>query len=152
LAKGTLDQAETHLSEALRLDPNYADAYYNMGQLMLRRKNLDEAIRYLSQAVQLVPDDAQSHYKLAEALAQQKQPDQAVVHYTKAVSIDQKVDTSPLLNHLLAMHYADARQFDKATSHEEKAIELARAAGYEKLTQEFEKWLKVYERLSKSPE
>jgi tetratricopeptide (TPR) repeat protein len=152
LAKGTLDQAETHLTEALRLDPNYADAYYNMGQLMLRQKNLDEAIRHLSQAVQLVPDDAQAHYKLAEALAQQKQPDQAVVHYTKAVSIDPQVDTSPLLNHLLAAHYAEVHQLREATSHEEKALKLARAAGYEKLAQEFEKWLKVYEGLSKSPE
>jgi tetratricopeptide (TPR) repeat protein len=152
LAKGTLDQAETHLAEALRLDPNYADAHYNMGQLMLRRKNLDGAIRYLSKAVQLIPDDAQSHYKLAEALAQQKQPGQAVVHYTKAVSIDPQVDTSPLLNHLLAVHYADARQFDKATSHEEKAIELARASGFETLAKEFEKWLKVYKQLSSSPQ
>jgi tetratricopeptide (TPR) repeat protein len=152
LAKGILDQAETHLSEALRLDPNYADAYYNMGQLMLRRKNLDEAVRYLSQAVQLVPDDAEAHYKLALALAQQKQPERAVAHYTKAVSIDPQVDISPLLNHLLATHYADVRQFDQATLREEKALELARAAGYEKLTHEFEKWLKVYERLSKSPE
>jgi tetratricopeptide (TPR) repeat protein len=152
LAKGILDQAENHLSEALRLDPNYADAHFNMGQLMLRRKNLDGAIRYLSQAVELVPDDAQANYKLALALAQQKQPDESVVHYTKAVSIDPKVDTSPLLNHLLAVYYADARQFDKATLHEEKALELARAAGFETLAKEFEKWLKVYKQLSNAPQ
>ena len=152
LAKGSLDQAAAHLNEALHLDPNYADAHYNMGQLMLRRKNLDEAVRYLSQAVQLMPEDVQTHYKLAESLAQQQQPDRAVVHYTKAVSIDPKVDTSPLLNHLLAAHYAQARQFAEATSHEEKALELARAAGFETLTQEFEKWLKVYKQLSNSPQ
>jgi len=152
LAKGTLDQAEAHLSEALRLDPNYADAHYNMGQLMLRLKNLDEAVRHLSQAVQLMPDDAQAHYKLALALAQQQQPDRAIVHYTKAVAIEPQVDTSPLLNHLLAAHYAEIRQFNEATSHEEKALELARAAGFETLAQEFEKWLKVYKKLSNSPE
>jgi len=152
LAKGTLDQAAVHLSEALRLDPNYADAHYNMGQLMLRRKNLDGAIQYLSQAVQLKPDDTEAQYKLALALAQQKQPGQAVVHYTKAVAIEPQVDTSPLLNHLLAAHYAEAHQFDKATSHEEKALELARAAGFETLAQEFEKWLKVYKQLSNSPQ
>jgi tetratricopeptide (TPR) repeat protein len=152
LTKGILDQAEAHLSEALRLDPNYADAHYNMGQLMLRLKNLDGAIQYLSQAVQLIPDDAQAHYKLALALAQQKQPDRAVIHYTKAVSIDPQVDTSPLLNHLLAAHYAQARRFEEATSHEENALKLARAAGFEKLTQEFEKYLKVYKQLSNSPE
>ena len=150
LAKGILDQAATHLSEALRLDPNYADAHYNMGQLMLRRKNLDEAVRHLSQAVQLIPDDAQAHYKLALALAQQQQPGRAVVHYTKAISLEPQVDTSPLLNHLLAAHYAEARRFREATSHEEKALELARAAGYDKLAKEFEKWLEAYKGLSSS--
>jgi len=152
LAKGTLDQAAVHLSEALRLDPNYADAHYNMGQVMLSRKKLDAAIGHLSKAAELKPDDAQAHYKLALALAQQKQPDQAVVHYDKAVSLMPQVDTSPLLNHLLATHYAQVRRFREATSHEEKALKLARAAGYEKLALEFEKYLKVYEGLSNSPE
>jgi tetratricopeptide (TPR) repeat protein len=152
LAKGQLDRAEVHLSEALRLDPNYVDAHYNMGQLMLRRKQLDSAISHLSRAVALKPDDAQAHYKLAEALAQQKQPGQAIVHYSKAVSLEPQVDTSPLLNHVLAAYYGEARQFHEATWHEEKALKLAHAAGYEKLAQEFEKWLKVYEGLSDSPE
>ena len=148
LAKGTLDQAATHLSEALRLDPNYADAHYNMGQLMLRRKNFDAAVRHLLQAVQLMPDDAQAHYKLALALVQEEQPSRALRHYAKAVSLEPGVDTSPLLNHLLATHYAQARQFREATSHEEKALELARTAGYQKLALEFEKRLKVYRRMS----
>lgn len=147
LAKGSLDQAAVHLNEALRLDPNYADAHYNMGQLMLRRKNLDEAVRYLSQAVQLMPNDAQALYKLALVLAQQEQPSQALRHYTKAVSIEPNVDKSPLLNHLLATYYAQVRQFRQAISHEERAIKLARAAGYQKSVQEFEKWLALYKRM-----
>jgi len=36
--------------------------------------------------------------------------------------------------------------------HEENALRLARAAGYEKVAQEAEKWLKVYKQLSSSPE
>ena len=150
LTKGALDQAAFHLSQALQLDPNYADAHYNMGQLMLRRKNLDQAVRHLSQAVQLKPDDVQAHYKLALTLAQQQQPGRAVSHYAKAVSLEPLVDTSPLLNHLLAAHYAEARRFREATSHEAKALELARAAGYDKLAKEFEKWLKAYKGLSNS--
>ncbi|UCE50591.1 MAG: tetratricopeptide repeat protein [Phycisphaerales bacterium] len=151
LAKGTLDQAGIHLSQALNLDPNYVDAHYNMGQLMLRQKRLDEAIRHLSQAVALEPDDAQARYKLALALAQEEQPSRALRHYAKAISLEPAVDTSALLNHLLAAHYAQARQFREATLHEEKALELARAAGYQKSAQEFEKWLKLYKRLRDSP-
>jgi len=152
LAKGLLDQAEVHLSQALHLDPNYVDAHYNMGQLMLRQNRFDNAIIHLSQSVSLKPDDAQAHYKLAEALAQQKRPGQAITHYSKAVSLEPQVDTSPLLNHLLAAHYAGARRFHEAASHEEKALRLARAAGYEKVAQEAEKWLKIYKKLSNSPE
>ena len=151
LAKGTLDRAAAHLSQALDLDPNYVDAHYNMGQLMLRQKKLDEAIRHLSRAVALKPDDAQAHYKLALALAQEEQPSRAIRHYAKAVSLESDVDTSALLNHLLATHYAQARQFHEATLHEEKALELARAAGYQKSAQEFEKRLELYRRLSDSP-
>jgi tetratricopeptide (TPR) repeat protein len=148
LARGALDQATTHLSEALRLDPNYADAYYNMGQVFMQQRRLQDAISHFSRAVDLRPDDAQAHYKLALALAQQEQPSRALRHYAKAVSIEPDVDTSPLLNHLLATHYAQARQFREATSHEEKALELARTAGYQKLALEFEKWLKVYRQMS----
>ena len=49
------------------------------------------------------------------------------------------------------MYHANARRFDKAVSSEEKALELARAAGYQKLSVEIEKWLRVYRQMSDSP-
>jgi tetratricopeptide (TPR) repeat protein len=150
LVGGMLNQATVHLSEAVRLDPNYADAHYNLGQVMLRQGKLDAAIRHLLQAVRLKPDDAQAHYKLALALAQKKQADQALKHYYKAVSLKPDVDTSPLLNHLLATHYAEIRRFKEAVLFEEKALELARAAGYQKLMQQFNKRLDIYKQLSGS--
>ncbi|MBC8471413.1 MAG: tetratricopeptide repeat protein [Planctomycetes bacterium] len=151
LAGGMLKEATVHLSEAIRLDPNYADAHYNMGQVMYRQGQLDAAIRHLSQAVQLKPDDAQAHYKLALALAQQKQTDQALRHYSKAVSLKPEVDTSPLLHHYFATSYAEARRFREAVVSEEKALKLARAAGYQKLEQEFTKRLEIYKQLDNSP-
>jgi len=150
LAKGTLDQAAVHLAEALRLDPNYADAHYNLGQVMYRQGQLDAAIGHFSQVVQLKPDDAQAHYKLALALAQQKQAGQALRHYSKAVSLKPEVDTSPLLHHYFATSYAEARQFGKAVLSEERALKLARVAGYEKLAQEITKRLEIYKQLDNS--
>ncbi|MFC1633587.1 tetratricopeptide repeat protein [Planctomycetota bacterium] len=147
LAGGKLQEAAAHLSEAIRLDPNYADAYYNIGQLMYRQGKLDAAISYWSRVVQLKPDDAQAHYKLALALARRKQAGQAVSHYTKAVSLKPDVDTSALLHHLFAAHYAQDRRFHEAVLSEEKALELARAAGFQQLEKEIEKWLKAYKQL-----
>jgi len=144
LTGGQLNGAAVHLSEAVRLDPNYADAYYNIGQLMYRQNKWDEAIACWSRVLELKPDDAQAHYKLAEALTRQNQVGQAIGHYTQAVSLDPKVDTSALLHHLFASYHAQARRFREAISSEEKALELARAAGYKQLEKEIEKWLKTY--------
>ncbi|MHC4115915.1 MAG: tetratricopeptide repeat protein [Planctomycetota bacterium] len=146
-AGGMLDEAGVHLYEAVRLDPNYADAYYNLGQVMLRRKQLDAAIGHLSRAVELKPHDARAHYTLALALAQDEQAPQAATHHARAVALEPEVDTSPLLNHMLAAHHANGRRFDLAVSFEEKALELARAAGYQKLSTEIEKWLKAYKQM-----
>jgi len=147
-ARGMLKEAAVHLSEAIRLDPNYADAHYNISQVMFRQGKFDEAIGHLSQVIRLKPDDAQAHYKLALALAQRGQTDQAIPHYSKAVSLKPDVDTSPLLHHHLATHFAEARRFQEAVSFEEKALKLARAAGYQKLAQQIKKRLDIYKQLS----
>ena len=149
-AGGMLKEAALHLSEAVRLDPNYADAHYNISQVMFRQGKFDAAIGHLSQVIRLKPDDAQAHYKLALTLAQQGQTDQAITHYSKAVSLKPDADTSPLLHHLLATHYAEARRFPEAVLSEEKALKLARAAGYQKLAQQIVKRLEIYKQLSGS--
>ena len=148
-AGGMLKEAALHLSEAVRLDPNYADAHYNISQVMFRQGKFDAAIRHLSQVIRLKPEDVQAHYNLALILAQQGQTDRAITHYSKAVSLMPDVDTSPLLHHLLATHYAEARRFPEAVLSEEKALKLARAAGYQKLAQQIVKRLEIYKQLSR---
>jgi hypothetical protein len=49
-----------------------------------------------------------------------------------------------MLHHLLATGYRRTRQFDKALRHEEKAYELARAAGDLKLAGEIETRVTLY--------
>jgi len=149
-AGGMLKEAAVHLSEAVRLDPNYADAHYNISQVMFRQGKFDAAVRHLSQVIRLKPDDAQAHYKLALTLAQQGHTDEAISHYSKAASLKPDVDTSPLLHHLLATHYAEARRFREAVLSEEKALKLARAAGYQMLAQQIVKRLEIYKQLSGS--
>jgi tetratricopeptide (TPR) repeat protein len=150
LAGGNFQEAAVLLSEAVRLDPNYADAYYSLGQLMYRQNQLDAAISSWTRVVELKPDDAHAHYKLAEALARRKQVGQAMGHYTKAVNVKPDIDTSPLLHHLFATYYAQARRFHEAVLSEEKALRLARAAGYQRLEKEIEKRLEAYKQLDTS--
>jgi hypothetical protein len=72
---------------------------------------------------------------------------QAMGHYTKAVTLKPDIDTSPLLHHLFATHHAQARRFHEAVLSEEKALKLARAAGYQNLEKEIKKRLETYKQL-----
>jgi len=153
------DQAITYLSEALRRMPNGLDKQYNpvsmhysLGQALLFTGKAKQALVHLSETVRLDPNNAEAHYSLALVLAEQRELDQALRHYSKALQIKPGVDTSPTLNYLLAMNYGEARQFRQAALFAQKALDLARAAGDQKLAQEIQKWLDTYKQLSGSPQ
>src|SRR4029077_18900380 len=61
LAKATTkdwDGAIAEYSEAIRLDPNFADAFYNRGLAREDKGNLDDAIQDFSRAIALNPRHA----------------------------------------------------------------------------------------------
>jgi tetratricopeptide (TPR) repeat protein len=63
---GNYKMAEKCLRRSLELDPEYADSYYDLGNLFLRLKGRrKEAQRYLERAIELNPDDEWSYYRLA---------------------------------------------------------------------------------------
>ena len=153
------DQAITYLSEALRRMPNGLDKqynpvsmHYNLGQAMLFTGKAKQALVHLSETVRLDPNNAEAHYSLARVLAEQRELDQALKHYSKALQIRPGVDTSPTLHYLLAMNYGEARQFRQAALSAQKALDLARAAGDQKLAQEINKWLEFFKQQSGSLE
>jgi hypothetical protein len=67
------------------------------------------------------------------------------------VKLNPDVDTSATLNFLFARHYGEARKFHQAVVFEEKALDLANAAGEAKLAKEIRKWLDIYKQLADSP-
>jgi len=54
--------ARTDMLEALRLDPNYADAYRELAALDIAQGEANSALDYLDQALQLQPDSPMSFY------------------------------------------------------------------------------------------
>ena len=60
--KGEYDKAIAHYSEALRLNPKDADAYYNRGIAWERRGEYDKAIADYSEAIRLNPNYADAYY------------------------------------------------------------------------------------------
>jgi tetratricopeptide (TPR) repeat protein len=146
------DQAIRHLSEALRRMPqgvdkqyNAVDMHHNLGLALFYNGKFKDSTAHLSEAVRLAPENGKLHYDLALALAAEGNSVDALSHYSKAISLQPDIDISPLLHHLLAESYAKAGQFRKAILSAEKALNLAQAAGQQRLAQQISERIGFYE-------
>mgnify|MGYP002870024691 CR=1 FL=1 len=63
---GAYEQSAECFKKATELDPNYIDAYFNLGSLMEYLKQEDEALNAFKQIILRKPDDYESVYKAAE--------------------------------------------------------------------------------------
>jgi len=65
LRTGKLCEAEKHLSEAIKQQPDIVEAYFYLGETFLRQINLTKALKNYNLAIKLEPDFARAHYKRA---------------------------------------------------------------------------------------
>ena len=80
-AAGKPNQALKDFRKALRLDPAYNMAYYNMGLTLYNQKKYSEAEQALVQAVQLKPGHSSSHLLLAYIKQAQRQRVQSLLAF-----------------------------------------------------------------------
>lgn len=78
----------SYLDKAIELDPNYADAYYNRGNIWLDYGHSSKAIADFNKAIELNPQYAKAFYARAEAWIAEEQTDKAIDDCTKALEID----------------------------------------------------------------
>ena len=64
-----LGEAVGHLKEALRLNPDYAEAHCNLGVSLGKQGRLDDAITHFEKAIRLNPDYADAQNNLRTALS-----------------------------------------------------------------------------------
>ncbi|MEI8128526.1 MAG: tetratricopeptide repeat protein [bacterium] len=62
---GQYDEAVTSFRNAIRLDPNYIDAYYNLGSVLEYLQQYDAALAVFKQIIVRKSDDYDSAYKAA---------------------------------------------------------------------------------------
>ena len=54
---GRTDEAVQQFQEALRLDPDYAEAHRNFATVLLKIGHRDEAVTHFREALRIKPDD-----------------------------------------------------------------------------------------------
>lgn len=86
--------AEATYRQILRVDPNYAEAYDNLGRFLVDLKREEEATPLFLQAVTLAPGLPSALVNLATALGRADRHDAAIVLLDRALA--QGVDTYPL--------------------------------------------------------
>jgi tetratricopeptide (TPR) repeat protein/2-polyprenyl-3-methyl-5-hydroxy-6-metoxy-1,4-benzoquinol methylase len=84
---GKLDEAVARYRWALALEPNNADAHYNLGNVLRQQSKFDEAEIHYQRAVVLKPTFAEAHNNLGNVLRRQGKSDEAATHYQQAVAL-----------------------------------------------------------------
>ena len=73
----TSGQVESLLQKAVRLDPQLAKAFFQLGVVYSEKNNLPQAIAAYESAVRIDPQLAEAHYRLAQAYAASGQADKS---------------------------------------------------------------------------
>jgi Tfp pilus assembly protein PilF len=101
-SKGDLEQSHTYLLQAVTIDPEFVDAYNELGATDAGMKHLPEAAEHFQKAIDLAPENPRALVNLSIVLAQMRRlheagevsrralkvvPNSGVVHYILAVSL-----------------------------------------------------------------
>ena len=87
---GRLNDAVLIFQKAITIKPDYAEAYYNMGNALKDQGKLVEAIKAYKKAISIKPDFAENYYNMGIALKEQGKLAEAIEAYKKAISIKPK--------------------------------------------------------------
>jgi Flp pilus assembly protein TadD/peroxiredoxin len=85
--RGYLDQAAASFKQVIAVQPDSAEAYYNLGTLCLRTNKLGDAHQYLEQAVRLRPAYPEAWNNLGMLAAEEGNAETAVDHFKHSLSL-----------------------------------------------------------------
>jgi tetratricopeptide (TPR) repeat protein len=114
------EMAREHLQRSLALNPAYANAYYNLGNLSEQDGNRDEASRCFERCLELEPDNESALARLADAhqFLEANEPLLSRLAVTAGNSKNSDVHFA------LGRAYEQLAEFDKAWAHFTRANEL----------------------------
>src|SRR5437762_3278054 len=87
--QGKLDEAIREFREAIRLNPEYAEAHYDLGAALFELDNgVDEALVEFREALRINPGDAETHNTFGLALLEAGNVDEALHEYREALRLN----------------------------------------------------------------
>ncbi len=120
--QGRYDEAEACFRQAVKLKPDFAIAYNNLGLTLHDQGKLDEAEAILHKALQLSPDFAEAHNNLGLVLHGLGKPEAAATCFRQALKL--KPGYIKAYNNLgLALH--NQGKLDEAEVYLHKALQLS---------------------------
>jgi tetratricopeptide (TPR) repeat protein len=144
-------KAEDFYKQALKVKPEYSEAWNNLGTVYYARKKYKDATKYYEKALKFSPDSASIHSNLGTAYFARKKYDDAMKEYQLALKLDpmvfetrgtqgvlledRTVEERAKFYFYLARAYARSGQSDLALQNLRKALE----SGYAKVKEEMEK-------------
>jgi tetratricopeptide (TPR) repeat protein len=131
LKNSQVDDAISHLQEALKIWPDFdqgrsnpgnARVHYKLAAAFFKKGRVGEAISHYQIALQLSPDYADVHDRLASLLWQEGQIDQAIENWQKTLSTD---PDDPRVHTSLGTALLRKGLVGEAISHYEKSLAIA---------------------------
>ena len=132
-----IDSSRKDFERAIKMDPNYADAYNNLGAVHYQDHQLKQAIKQYQKAITLNPEFATYHSNLGTAYMERKEFDKAAAEYARALQIDPDVFEHrgsagisarfPSPSDRARFHYVIAKTYAKAGNTERCLLYLTKA-------------------------
>jgi len=86
--RGDLGKATSYYEKALKYDPNFYLAYFQLGVLEKKQGNSRAAIQNLQKVLEIKPDHDKTWFTLGTAYESDGDIDEAIMHYNKAIEIN----------------------------------------------------------------
>jgi predicted O-linked N-acetylglucosamine transferase (SPINDLY family) len=96
LELGRLEESLAACNSALRVKPNFAEAFYSRGNALMGLARTEEARASYQRAVELKPDYADAHYNHGLALQRLRRAQEALASYERALAL--RPDDAEALN------------------------------------------------------
>jgi tetratricopeptide (TPR) repeat protein len=119
--KGDFDRAIADFDTVIRLNPNYADGFYNRGIAWSAKGDVDRAIADYSAAIRIQPDHARALNNRGDLLDKKGDFDRAIADYSNAIRLRPDYGLA-FFNRGNAWHHK--RDFDRAIADHSTAIQL----------------------------